>query len=224
MTASYTEICIYGKRLTILLSYFYPVVEKQQLDPTKWIEQYADVLFSYAFARINRRDVAEDLVQDTFLSALKAKDTFRNESSEKTWLIAILKRKIIDHYRKKSTQSELNILDREKRDGFIDHFFESDGGKEGHWTNTAAPKPWGGDFETEVEKDEFQTVLKDCLGKLPEKWSAVFTLKNMDDLDSDEICKELQIAPSNYWVIMHRAKLQLRECMEMNWFERKTRR
>ena len=199
------------------------MAEKQQLDPSRWIEQYADVLFSYTFGRINRRDVAEDLVQDTFLSALKAKDTFRNESSEKTWLIAILKRKIIDYYRKKSTQNELNTLDRDNKDDFINHFFESGGQQDGHWTNAAAPTPWNNDFETSVNRDEFQLVLKNCLGKLPEKWSAVFTMKNMDDLDSDEICKELQIAPSNYWVIMHRAKLQLRECMEMNWFEKKSK-
>lgn len=195
-----------------------------QLDPSKWIEQYADALFSYAFPRINRRDVAEDLVQDTFLSALKAKDTFRSDSSEKTWLIAILKRKIIDYYRKKSTQSELNILDREKKDGFMDHFFESAGGRDGHWAENAAPQPWGGDFETGVERDEFQITLQGCLGKLPEKWAAAFVMKNMDDLDSEEICKELQITPSNYWVIMHRAKLQLRECIEMNWFEIKRRK
>jgi RNA polymerase sigma-70 factor (TIGR02943 family) len=210
-------------RLTILLSYIYPVDANRSLNPSKWIEQYADILFSYAFMRVNRRDVAEDLVQDAFLSALKAQDSFRHESSEKTWLTAILKRKIIDYYRKKSTQSELNVLDNERKDGFMEHFFESDSGRDGHWASTAAPKAWGGDFDTAVERDEFQLVLKDCLDKLPEKWSAVFTLKNMDDMDSEEICKELQIAPSNYWVIMHRAKLQLRGCMEMNWFEKKTR-
>lgn len=189
------------------------------LEPDKWIERYADALYGYAYSRINRQDIAEDLVQDTFFSALKAKDTFQFNSSEKTWLIAILKRKIIDHYRKKSTQNELNIYDKETKDGFISHFFEGDG-RVDHWTDASAPKEWGKNFETKVETDEFNSILKNCLGKLPEKWAAVFTLKNMEDLDSEEICKELQIAPSNYWVIMHRAKLQLRECMQINWFDK----
>jgi RNA polymerase sigma-70 factor (TIGR02943 family) len=188
------------------------------LEPDKWIERYADALFSYTYARINRQDVAEDLVQDTFFSALKAKDSFQFNSSEKTWLIAILKRKIIDYYRKKSTQNELNIFDRDAKDDFMNHFFDAEGSKDGHWSDSG-PKEWRKDFETTVESDEFYSILKNCLGKLPEKWAAVFTLKNMDDLDSEEICKELQIAPSNYWVIMHRAKLQLRECMDKNWFE-----
>ena len=188
-----------------------------KLEPDKWIERYADALFAYAFARINRQDVAEDLVQDTFFSALKAKDTFQFNSSEKTWLVAILKRKIIDYYRKKSTQNELNIFDKDAKDDFMNHFFESEG-RSDHWTDASGPLPWRQDFETKVESEEFYHILKNCLGKLPEKWAAVFTLKNMDDLESDEICKELQIAPSNYWVIMHRAKLQLRECMDINWF------
>ena len=189
------------------------------LEPDKWIERYSDALYGYTFARINRQDVAEDLVQDTFFSALKAKDTFQFNSSEKTWLIAILKRKIIDYYRKKSTQNELNIYDKDTKDDFMNHFFEADG-RVDHWTDSHAPKEWKKDFETKVESDEFYDILKGCLGKLPQKWAAVFTLKNMEDLDSEEICKELQIAPSNYWVIMHRAKLQLRECMELNWFEK----
>jgi RNA polymerase sigma-70 factor (ECF subfamily) len=200
-------------------SYFYRVPTEYTLEPDKWIERYADALFGYAYSRINRQDIAEDLVQDTFFSALKAKDTFLFNSSEKTWLVAILKRKIIDHYRKKSTQNELNIFDKDTKDGFMNHFFETEGSP-GHWSDENAPKQWRKDFETQVESDEFYDILKNCLGKLPEKWAAVFTLKNMDDLESEEICKELQIAPSNYWVIMHRAKLQLRECLQINWFEK----
>jgi RNA polymerase sigma-70 factor (ECF subfamily) len=125
-----------------------------------------------------------------------------------------MKRKIIDYYRKKSTQSELNILDNDKADG---HFFNSGGENAGHWNNMATPKEWTKDSSEKLESEEFYAVLKNCLGKLPEKWAAVFSLKNMDDLDSEEICKELQITSSNYWVLMHRAKLQLRECLEINW-------
>jgi len=191
---------------------------EQKLEPEKWIDKYADALYSYAFARVNRQDVAEDLVQDTFVSAWKARESFLFNASEKTWLISILKRKIIDYYRKKSTQNELNIFDKDTKDDFMDHFFAASGKYEGHWQNSTAPLEWGKDFETSVETDEFQDILTGCIGKLPPKWAAAFTMKNIDDMDSEEICKELQITPSNYWVIMHRAKLQLRECMEKNWF------
>jgi RNA polymerase sigma-70 factor (ECF subfamily) len=192
--------------------------EKNILEPDKWIDRYGDILFNYTISRINKREVAEDLVQETFFAAYKARETFQQEASEKTWLIAILKRKIIDHYRKKSTQNELSIFDCDSKDDFMNHFFDKEDGYEGHWTNAASPQEWRKDFETNVESDEFIAILKGCLSKLSEKTSAVFVLKNMEDLDSEEICKELQITPSNYWVLMHRAKLQLRECLEKNWF------
>jgi RNA polymerase sigma-70 factor (TIGR02943 family) len=193
-----------------------------KLDPEHWIERYSDYLYSFAYARLRKEEVAQDLVQDTFFSALKAKDTFLQNASEKTWLVSILKRKIIDYYRKKSTQNELSILDKpiEGEDGTMSHFFENKAPTDGHWTSAGSPNQWGKTFETSVESDEFYDALKKCLTKLPEKTAAAFTLKNMDDLDTEEICKELNITPSNYWVMMHRAKLQLRECLENNWFNK----
>lgn len=187
------------------------------LEPDKWVERYADALYSFALARINKREVVEDLVQDTFLSGWKARDTFQHNASEKTWLISILKRKIIDHYRKKSTQNELNTLDADKTGDSSNDFFDANGKYEGHWADGAAPQEWKNNPETQVETDEFNAVLNGCIGKLPEKAAAVFTLKNIDGLESKEICKELDITPSNYWILMHRAKLELRKCMEKNW-------
>ena len=190
------------------------------LEPEKWIERYSDYLYSFAYARLRKEEVAEDLVQDTFFSALRARDTFLQNASEKTWLISILKRKIIDHYRKKSTQNELPIFDKpiQGTDGTMEHFFDESSAMPGHWAEAAAPKAWKKDFETSVDSDEFYDILKGCITKLPEKTAAAFTMKNMDDLDTEEICKELNITASNYWVMMHRAKLMLRECMEKNWF------
>lgn len=195
-------------------------INTNKLEPAHWVSNYADYLYNFAFARIRRQDIAEDMVQDTFLSAYKAIDTFKHNSSERTWLVAILKRKIIDHFRKKSTQKELNIFDKDTTDDFMGHFFAPEGQYEGHWFSNSAPNEWKGDFGTQVEKNEFNVILQACLRKLPEKWSAVFVLKNMDDMESEEICKELEITPSNYWVMMHRAKLQLRECLENNWFKK----
>ncbi len=196
--------------------------KKNVLNPEHWIERYADYLYSYAYARLRKEEVAQDLVQDTFFSALRAKDTFLQNASEKTWLIAILKRKIIDYYRKKSTQNELNILDKpvEGEDGAIGYFFENQASTPGHWTSAASPNQWGRTFETSVESDEFNNILRTCLTKLPEKTAAAFVMKNMEGLETEEICKELNITQSNYWVMMHRAKLALRDCMEKNWFNK----
>ena len=192
------------------------------LDPEHWVERYSDYLYSFAYARLRKEEVAEDLVQDTFFSALKARDTFLSNASEKTWLISILKRKIIDYYRKKSTQNELSILDKpiENEDGgssSADHFFDNTMSVE-HWSAAGAPQRWKKDFETSVESDQFYDILKKCISKMPEKTAAAFTLRNIDDMDTEEICKELNISASNFWVMMHRAKLMMRECMEKNWF------
>lgn len=191
-------------------------INSNGLEPEKWIQRYGDALYAFAMMRLRKPEVAEDLVQDTFVSAYKAKDSFLANASEKTWLISILKRKIIDYFRKKSTQNELNIFDKDAKDDLMNHFFDKE--TSGSWTEAGAPQQWGRDFETAVESKEFQEILQNCLGKLPQKSAAAFTLKNFEDLSSEEICKELDITPSNYWVLMHRAKLQLRECLQKNWF------
>ncbi|MBN4062131.1 sigma-70 family RNA polymerase sigma factor [Bacteroidales bacterium AH-315-I05] len=189
-------------------------------EPSQWVELYSDYLFVYAFARVHKKEVAEDLVQDTFVSAIKAKDSFQQKSTERTWLTSILKNKIIDYYKKKSTQSEISIGADEDSEN-PNTFFETEGSRQGMWQVDARPGFWDTDYKTPVEKIEFYTILNQCLENLPEQWAAVFTLKNMEDFDAQEICKELNISSSNYWVIMHRSKLQLRDCMSKNWFAEK---
>jgi RNA polymerase sigma-70 factor (TIGR02943 family) len=184
---------------------------KNDISPEYWVRQYADQLFKFAVARVSDPELAKDLVQDTFLSALKGQKEFRGEISEKNWLYAILKNKIIDHYRKKATQSitELNILIEEAQDYFDD---------EGSWKESARPKEWAVDYSQPIEQKEFYKVLERCKRKMAELLNAVFTLKYFDDKDSEEICKELNISSSNYWVLLHRARLKIRECLEVNWF------
>src|SRR6266542_4971224 len=172
---------------------------KNILQPKLWVKRYTDQLFKYAVIRIGNEETAKDLVQDTFLSALKNVDTFRGEISEKNWLFAILKNKIIDHWRQARLES---IPDEES-------FFT----EEGDWLKSMRPAP-GMDFESK----EFHEVLEKCKQKLAELQNAVFTLKYLDEKNSDEICKELEISSSNYWVLIHRAKLHLRRCLERNWF------
>jgi RNA polymerase sigma-70 factor (ECF subfamily) len=187
------------------------------LNINEWVRLYSDYLYNYATYRVNNTEEARDLVQDTFLSALRAKDTFKAGSSEKTWLVAILKNKIIDYYRKRATQSIGESIDGNQIAGGYNDFFDEDGDHEGHWKNEAQPKSWPAAAYLPVERKEFYEILNKCLSVLPAKWAAVFRLKNMEEVETETICKELNVSSSNYWIMMHRAKLQLRRCMELNW-------
>jgi RNA polymerase sigma-70 factor (ECF subfamily) len=181
--------------------------------PAQWIEQYADTLFKFAVSRVGDSETAKDLVQETFLSALKNADSFRKEISEKNWLFTILKNKIIDHYRS-SAKSLVSSLDEylEKANDYFD--------EEGNWQPSAMPKQWGIDYSQNIETKEFYEILEKCKKKLNELQNMVFTLKYLDEKNSNEICKELNISSSNYWVLIHRAKLQMRQCLEKNWFKK----
>ena len=185
-------------------------------DPNSWVDLHGDYLYNFAVSRVYVKELAEDLVQDTFLSAVKSFGQFQKKSAIRTWLTSILKNKIIDHYKKKSTQNEVG-QEHDPENSNQEEYFNSSG----RWHEATRPKLWDTDFQTPVEKSEFYEVLNKCLEHLPTQWSAVFALKNIDDLDSKEICKELGISSSNYWVIMHRSKLELRKCMGKNWFNEK---
>ena len=183
--------------------------QKHSLDPNNWVKLHADYLFNFTISRINNYDLAKDLVQDTFFAGLKAMENFQGKASERTWLISILKRKIIDHYRKinsKKGKAEIRI-----------NFYE-DGEREGEWIEERAPSTWRNDAERSIENNELSATLKNCIARLPEKHKIVFEMKTIQQFDTEEICKELDITSSNLWVIIHRARTQLRKCMEDNWF------
>ncbi len=177
------------------------------LEPGQWINKYADGLYAYIIVRIRDAALAEDIVQETFLNAWKARESYKGFASEKNWLYAICKNKIIDHYRKQST-SIVNVSGSDENL----YFDEAD-----HWTDKSLPKEWGMDYSQPVEIKEFYVVLENCKMKLIQIQQKVFVLKYMEDMNSDEICKVLNITPSNYWVLIHRAKLHLRTCLEKNW-------
>jgi len=178
-----------------------------QLDAGKWVHDYSDMLYRYALPRVNDSNVAKDLVQDTFLAAWRNHDSFKGEISEKNWLFTILKNKIIDHYRKASTRLTESLP--ESGEPFFD--------EEEHWQQQTGPKDWGIDYNQPVERKEFYDVLNRCKKKLKDIQATVFSMKYLDGMDSEEICKVLNITPSNFWVLMHRAKLGLRACLEKNW-------
>ena len=183
--------------------------EQVVLNTDKWIDNYADYMYNYAVVRVNNSDLAKDLVQDTFFAGLKSAKNFQGKSTERTWLVSILKRKIIDHYRKinsKKGQAEVRMN------------FYDDGENEGNWLEERVPQSWDNQSEKSIENQELKTQLESCIDALPEKYGMVFRMKTIQEFETEEICKELDITASNLWVIIHRARTQLRKCMEDNWF------
>jgi RNA polymerase sigma-70 factor (TIGR02943 family) len=182
------------------------------VDPGHWVSAHADYLYNYAITRINDEDQAKDLVQETFLAALRRVDKFEGKSSERTWLTAILKHKIIDIYRKKS--AGLTNVDVQRAEEEQSDFFEPE---YGHWTPERAPQSFGIDGHDPIINKELNAILQKCMQKLPALWLSVFTMKHMDDETTEIICSELKLSASNFWVIIHRAKLNLRACLQKNW-------
>jgi RNA polymerase sigma-70 factor (ECF subfamily) len=183
------------------------------LDPHSWVSKYADYLYTYAVTRINDEDQAKDLVQETFLAALEKADKFEGRSSERTWLTAILKFKVIDVYRKNSSafakNANLSYAEQEHQD-----FFDA---VDGHWNDQHRPKELGIERPDALENKEFQRILQLCMNKLPILWLSVFTMKHMDDESTETVFSTLKVSPSNFWVIIHRAKVNLRACLQKNW-------
>jgi len=181
------------------------------LDPHNWVAAHADYLYAYAITRINDEEQARDLVQDTFLAALEKVKSFEGKSSERTWLTAILRNKIVDVYRKKSSGLKpvtINEAEEQQAD-----FFSEDG----HWVTEHSPKEFGIEDKDHLVSREFDHILKKCLQKLPALWMAVFTMKHIEEEPTDTICAELKVTAANFWVIIHRAKLNLRACLQKNW-------
>lgn len=191
------------------------VEDKTAIEPAAWVDAYGDYLFRYALLRVSNHQMAEDLVQDTFFSALDSLDSFRGDSNERTWLTSILKRKIIDYYRKKRSNISLDLDDG--TENIAD--FENAGQQKGRWKPEAAPKDWGSSPAQLFENQQFMEIMEQCLKKLPERLSGVFVLREIDGYDTKEICKLFNISSSNLWVILHRARHLLRKCLEINWLE-----
>ncbi len=175
-----------------------------------WVELYADSMYSWALYKTSSKETAEDLVQDTFMAALQSYDSYKNISNPKSWLFSILNNKLQGFYRDRYR------MPLHTNEGFYDNFFE----KSGSWKPSQKPLEWTGDPSHLLDDGEFQNVLNDCLKKLPKIWLTVIQNKIMEGKKGDVICQDLGITDTNYWQILHRAKLQLRKCLESNWFKK----
>ena len=185
-----------------------------QTNPDRWVDEHGDCLFRYALVRVRRREVAEDLVQETLLAAIRSREKFAGRSSERSWLTGILKHKISDHFRKLGRETSFTDLES-LADEFSEKFVP-----EGYWVHVKGPKEWKPESDEVVYRAEFWQTMRHCLDKLPERIANVFMLREMDEVESKEICSMLSISESNLWVMLHRARMALRECLEINWFNR----
>jgi RNA polymerase sigma-70 factor (ECF subfamily) len=182
------------------------------------VDAHGDYLYSYALMRLRSPSLAEDAVQETLLAALQARHSFAGKSSEKTWLVGILKHKIIDTFRKQRREAALS-LDEEREEDIAEtnSAFREQGMWSGHWRPSAAPQEWQEDGLSVLERKEFQIILHQCLNTLPPRVMAAFSMREIDESDSAEICKVLEISETNLYVMLHRARTQLRRCLELHW-------
>jgi RNA polymerase sigma-70 factor (ECF subfamily) len=188
------------------------------IDPTAWVDEHGDYLFRYAVLRLRDESLAEDAVQEALLAAFQAIATYTGRATERTWLTGILKHKIIDHYRKNRNLSQITEEDTDLSG--LDHFFERPDQWDGHWVVKLRPVDPEQSPEQVIERDEFWGVMKNCLSALPTRVASVFAMREVDGISSDEICEILGLSSSNFWVIMHRARMQLRRCIEIKWFRK----
>jgi RNA polymerase sigma-70 factor (ECF subfamily) len=178
-------------------------------DPESWVDHYGDFLYRFALSRVKDSDVAEDLVQETFLAALRSRESFKDRSTVRTWLIAILKHKIVDYIRKKIREPSSDRI--ETLTDLMDSDFD-DGGK---WQ--AQPHKWAVNPGKIYEQKEFFDVLYHCLAELPGNLAEAFMLREMDGLSTSEVCKALDITATNSWVMLYRTRMSLRRCLENKW-------
>ena len=177
---------------------------------TEDLEQFRPYLLRYALLQLRDRDGAEDVVQETLLAALEGRARFEGKSSPKTWLTGILKHKIIDLIRLMSREQPLVSDDEGSEAEAADALFRADG----HWQQF--PADWGSP-ERALEDKRFREVFELCAKVMPARTARVFMMREVLEMTTEEICKEMAITPTNLWVILHRARLALRECIEMKW-------
>lgn len=179
---------------------------------TAELETHRRYLLRVAQLQLRDPDLAEDVVQETLLAALTAQAGFTGKSSLKTWLTGILKHKIVDAIRQKQRQPIISASFEDETDlDDFDPLFKDNGA----WD--APPAQWG-DPEKALSRQQFFDVMELCLEKLPPNTARVFMMREVMELESDEICKELTITANNLWVILYRARMALRQCLEQNWF------
>ncbi|NEV93961.1 sigma-70 family RNA polymerase sigma factor [Psychroflexus sp. YR1-1] len=183
-------------------------MSKESLQPELWVDTYSDYFLYYTLSRVSDREVAKDIVSETFLAGLKSKANFEGRSTEKTWLTSILNRKIIDHYRKINSnkgQAEVKM-----------NYAGED--QEGSWLEEQVANAGSTSADFSIENKELGEAILACLEQIHPKHAEIFKMKTLQNYDNDVICKEMGITSSNLWVIIHRARKALASCLDSSWF------
>ncbi|OYU99069.1 MAG: RNA polymerase subunit sigma [Burkholderiales bacterium PBB5] len=172
------------------------------------VEALRPQLMRYARSQLRNEAWAEDAVSDTLLAALEKPQAFAGLSQLKTWLVGVLKHKLVDQLRKQ--QREATVLTQDDDEDIDAQLFDASG----HWRE---PVPDWGNPELQLGQQQFIAVLEACCSQLPPVQGRVFMMREWLELETDEICKALAITPTNLWVLLHRARLRLRECLQQRW-------
>lgn len=179
------------------------------------LEALRPALVRFAVLQLRNASLAEDVVQDTLIAVLEKPDRFAAQSSLRTYVTGILKHKIVDVMRSSRREFPIDAEEDQPAADFVDALFQPDG----HTVDM--PRNWG-DPDATLEQKDFFRVLEICLERLPAKTARIFMMREWLELETEEICSELQISASNAWVILYRARLQLRECLDLRWFGKRT--
>jgi RNA polymerase sigma-70 factor (ECF subfamily) len=171
------------------------------------VEALRPYLLRYASLQLRNPEAAEDAVQEALVAALAAEQSFAGRSNLRTWLTGILKHKIVDAIRRASREQPVEAPDADELDRLFD--------ESGHWRD--APTDWP---ETVLQQKEFLAALEGCLQKLPARTAQVFLMREHLGYETPEICKELGLTATHCWVLLYRARMALRECLEKGWFRK----
>lgn len=179
--------------------------------PEQWLTDHGDALYRYALVRTRDKHQAEEAVQETLLAALESQGRFSGASSVRTWLIGILKHKLLDQFRR--GKREMPLDDPADGEDLADDPTGSMFVPDGHWREP--PADWG-DPEELLGRGQFMTILQRCLEALPEHLARLFMLREVMEEETENICKELAITPTNLWTMLYRARMGLRQCLDRN--------
>ena len=187
--------------------------KNDQNNPEEWLSLHGDYLFRFAMVKLRDEHLAEDAVQETLLAALQGQQSFSGNSALRTWLVGILKHKIVDIIRKKVREPTLVNVDEPMEwadDVVTDAMFDNTG----HWVTPC--QDWG-DPDKVLEQKRFWKILTECLKRLPPQLALIYSLREISGMETDDICKDLNISSTNSWVMLHRARLGLKQCFELHW-------
>lgn len=169
-------------------------------------------LLRYAQLQLRNTSMAEDVVSETFLALLEKPDNFEGRSTLRTYATGILKFKIIDLLRKRGREVQIEAFDEQSTDDALDALFKSNG----HWQEPAAA--WQ-QPDTSLQQAQFFETLQVCVDRLPPKLGRIFMMREWLEQETDTICDDLGISPNHCGVMLYRARMQLRECLDRSWFQ-----